>query len=240
MFGRSPYRDLEKKLGYRFRDRSHLESALTHRSFRHETPGIETDNQRLEFLGDAVLGLVTAAWLHDECPDLDEGDLTKRRAAITSSAALAAAGRALGLGEHLRLGRGEQKCGGKHRDRMLEDAVEALLGAVYLDGGLKAVEKVFAVCMRPRLLSAQCHPAGENPKGDLLEWCQRHKLGAPDYVIASEEGPLHDREFRIEVRIGGEIRGSGCGRNKKIAEHAAALDALRALRTTKCAAPAAT
>jgi ribonuclease-3 len=230
MFGRSPYRDLEKKLGYRFRERGHLESALTHRSFRHETPGVETDNQRLEFLGDAVLGLVTAGWLYEQCPDLDEGELTKRRAAVTSSSALAAAGRALGLGEHMRLGRGEHKCGGKHRDRMLEDAVEALLGAVYLDGGLKAVGRVFETCMLPRLLSAQCHPAGENPKGDLLEWCQRHKLGAPAYVTASEEGPLHNREFCIEVRVGDECRGRGCGHNKKTAEHAAALDALRTLR----------
>lgn len=240
MFGRSPYRELEKKLGYRFRTRSILESALTHRSFRHETPGIECDNQRLEFLGDAVLGLVTAGWLYEKCPDLAEGDLTKRRATITSSAALAAVGRALDLGEQMRLGRGEHKSGGKHRDRMLEDAVEAVLGAVYLDGGLKAVGRVFEHCLLPRMLSAQGHPEGENPKGDLLELCQRLKLGAPVYAIAAEEGPLHSREFRIEVHVAGEVRGRGCGRNKKTAEQEAALNAIHALCAAKPAASSAT
>lgn len=230
MFSRSPYRELERRLGHRFRNRVLVEKALTHPSYRHETPGVETDNQRLEFLGDAALGVAMASWLFRTCPDLDEGELTRRRAALTAGASLAAVGRSLGLGPFMRLGRGEVNSGGVHRDRLMEDAVEAVIGAIFLDSGQPSFQRWFERTIVPLLVSAQGHPDEDNPKGALQELCQGSGRGKPVYELEAEEGERHDRRFRVVVFVDGVPAGSGVGRTKKAAEQAAAMRALTILR----------
>ncbi len=226
MFGRRPYRDLERALGYRFRRVELLEAALTHPSYRHETPGVASDNQRLEFLGDAVLSLLTSAWLYARHPEMSEGDLTRRRAQLTRSAALEALGRHLGLGALLRLGRGELNSGGRERSKILEDAAEALIGAVFVDGGMKGAQMVFQKCVLPCLTAAPDPARWDNPKGALLEWSQAHGFSPPVYRVVEERGPMHSREFTVEVAVNGEPMGRGIGRSKKTAEREAALNAL--------------
>ncbi len=226
MFGRRPYRELERALGYRFRHRELLETALTHPSYRHETPGVTSDNQRLEFLGDAVLSLLASAWLYTRHPEMSEGDLTRRRAQLTRSASLAAVGRCLGLGELLRLGRGEANSGGRERAKILEDAAEALIGAVFLDGGMKAAQRVFERSVLPHLSAAPDPARWDNPKGALLEWSQAQGFTTPVYEVVEEHGPMHARQFTVEVTVQGERMGRGVGRSKKSAEREAALDAL--------------
>ena len=181
MISRSPYRPLEKILGYRFRDRSLLEAALTHPSWRHEkgeSARAEADNQRLEFLGDAALGLVAAHSLFTTHPDAAEGDLTRLRAQLVSTKNLAQVARQLGLGPWLRLGKGEENNGGRDRDSNLADVVEALLGAAFLDGGLKAASPLFAHWFLsdapPQLGEGSDH---ENAKGALQEKLQQSGLG---------------------------------------------------------------
>lgn len=229
MFGRRPYRELERKLGYRFRHAALLEAALTHPSYRHETPGVAEDNQRLEFLGDAALALLTAAWLYHQHPDEAEGGLTQRRSSLTRSRALAEAGRRLGLGEVLRLGRGELKNGGRTRDGVLEDAVEAVIGAAFVDGGLKAAQRVFDRCLLSYLLAAPTPGRWDNPKGALLEWCQRHGAPSPRYEVVAESGPMHQRVFVVRVVVAGTVETRGSGLSKKSAEQQAATAALLSL-----------
>ncbi|MCX7818723.1 MAG: ribonuclease III [Kiritimatiellae bacterium] len=229
MFGRRPYRELERALGYRFRRVELVEAALTHPSYRHETRGVTTDNQRLEFLGDAVLSLLASAWLYAKYPNLSEGELTQRRARLTRSTTLAAVARQLDLGRQLRLGRGEAMAGGRERAKILEDAAEALIGAVFLDGGIKAAQHVFERCVLPCLPIALDSTHWDNPKGALLEWSHQQGLPSPQYHVVDARGPMHAREFVVEVCINGEPRGRGTGPSKKSAEHEAALAALRAL-----------
>lgn len=226
MFGRRPYRELERTLGHRFRRIDLLEVALTHPSYRHEMAGVVSDNQRLEFLGDAVLSLLTSAWLYKRHPEMSEGDLTRRRAHLTRSTALEALARHLGLGALLRLGRGEASSGGRERTKILEDAAEAVIGAVFLDGGMKAVQRVFEQCVLPCLTAVPDPTHWDNPKGALLEWSQAQGLAAPTYQVVEESGPMHAREFTVEVSVEGERMGRGVGRSKKRAEREAALDAL--------------
>lgn len=227
---KNPYRLLEKNLGYRFRRKAHLVTALTHPSYRYECEGDHEDNQRLEFLGDAALGLVAAAHFFDTCPELREGDLTKLRSKISSRTALARIGTTLELGAHLRLGRGEEKSGGAHRASNLADAVESVLGAAYLDGGLKAVEKIFAALFLPFLKEVGPETGAENPKGALQELSQKRWKTGPRYRLVDESGPPHARVFTVEVSIEERVLGRGEGRNKRTAEMHAAEMALAALR----------
>lgn len=229
MIGRSPYRALEKALGYRFRRRGHLETALTHRSFRFENGDQPADNQRLEFLGDAALGLVAASHFFAAHPDAEEGLLTRIRSRLTNSQALAQIAGALDLGAHLRLGRGEQQCGGHQRGSTLGDALEAVLGAAYLDGGLKAVEKIFRQLFLPAMERLAQDLRHDNPKGTLQEYAQRTWRLSPRYVLLREEGPAHARVFTVEVCLPGEVRGEGRGSSKQLAEMAAAAEALSRL-----------
>jgi ribonuclease-3 len=226
-----PYREIERRLGYRFRHTALLETALIHPSYRHEHPEIGQDNQRLEFLGDAALALAVAVWLYRRYPELTEGELTQRRAALTRSSALAEAGRQLDLGRHIKLGRGELKCGGQSRQKILEDAVEAIIGAVYLDGGMKGVEQIFERTLLPILRQMATTAEYENPKGALLEWCQRNHLDLPVYRVIAERGPMHEREFVVEVCVNSTGTAIGTGRSKKTAEQAAALELLRKIRS---------
>lgn len=225
----NPFKDLEKALGYRFRRRARLELALTHPSFRHEAPDVSEDNQRLEFLGDAVLGMVVADHLVATHLEHAEGELTRLRSQIANTQALALIARGIGLGEALRLGRGESQNGGAQRAGNLADALEAVIGAAYLDGGLKAAQKIFQQLFVPPLAKITGGD-GENPKGSLQELCQKLWKLNPEYRVVSAEGPAHARLYTIEVVIREEVYGNGTGPNKRVAESAAAAAALLRLR----------
>ena len=207
------FRTLEKRIKYRFRKKSLLEAALTHPSFRYEDAETEADNQRLEFLGDAVLGLLAADVLMEKNPQANEGELTRLKSSITSGAALAATARRLELGCHLRLGKGESLSGGADRDSNLEDALEALLGAVWLDGGLKAARKFFERNIFQYLENGS--PVIENPKGMLQEYAQKKGYAVPAYQVLEESGPDHARHFRVEVTVSTyAYRGEGSSRRE--------------------------
>jgi ribonuclease III len=229
MFGNSTtkkFQSLEKRIQYRFRKKELLEMALTHPSFRYEDAATTEDNQRMEFLGDAVLGLLAADVLTEKNPLANEGDLTKLKSSITSGTALASAARELGLGEHLRLGKGESLSGGADRDSNLEDALEALLGAVWLDGGLKAARKFFERNIFQTLEKAE--PVLENPKGMLQEYAQKKGYAVPDYKVLEESGPDHARHYLVEVTVSTyAYRGEGSSRRE--AEKNAATKAVLCL-----------
>lgn len=210
--------------GYRFRDPSLLERAMAHRSWCAENGGVES-NERLEFLGDAVLGVVVTDQLFRANPGLAEGDLAKARAQIVSSMALASVASEVRLGEALRLGRGEQRSGGAEKPSILADALEAVIGAVWLDGGLAAAEVVVTGMLAERLELAVGVPGGLDFKTRLQEAAAQRGEHGPAYELA-EEGPDHAKRFTATVRLGERVWGTGSGRSKKEAEQAAAADAL--------------
>lgn len=226
---KNPYRELEKALGYRFRNRRLLRTALTHRSWRYEHDPAGEDNQRLEFLGDAVLNLIISARLYEAFPELTEGELTRRRCALTNGRTLARIGAQWNLGPFLLLGRGEQAGHGHTRPATLSDAVEAIVGAAYLDGGLKAVERLYQRWWAPLLEQSASDAVEENPKGALQEFCQRQWRVTPTYRVVEVTGPPHAQTFSVEVLVGEEVLGRGEGRNKRLAEAAAAREACRRL-----------
>lgn len=230
LFRQNPYRDLEKAIGYRFRSKERLAEAFVHRSFRFEKGGdAGADNQRLEFLGDAALGLVAAAYLYERFPDKDEGLLTALRSRLTSGAALARIAKRIDLGNRLKLGKGEEQTGGRHRPSNLADCLEAILGAAFQDAGVKAVEAVFRHLFAPQLDPVETAEAEENPKGRLQQICQQRWKSSPVYTVMAEDGPLHAREYAIEARMDGRMLGRGRGASKRAAETAAAQEALAAL-----------
>jgi ribonuclease III len=201
--------------------------ALTHRSFAHEAGGIPT-NERLEFLGDTVLGLVVTEALYRRHPGLSEGELAKMRAATVSQRSLAAIARRLGLGRYLLLGRGELSTGGRDKDSILGDTLEALFGAVYLMHGLEAARTLVERLVNPTLAVAADLGAGLDWKTSVQELAAHLGKGAPDYECDSE-GPDHARTFTARIVVGGEVWGTGTGTAKKIAEQEAAANAYRAL-----------
>lgn len=217
--------DLESALGHVFDDRSLLRLALTHRSLEAEDPA-EVSNERLEFLGDAVLGLVIADVLHESW-DLPEGSMAKVRAAVVDEAALAIVARRIGLGEHLRLGKGEEASGGYDKASILSDALEAVLGAVYLDGGFEAVRSVIRTHWLPMVAERAESPGERDYKTRLQEVLAQH-TSVPEYSVTGR-GPDHEREFTARVFVDGIELGSGSGGSKKRAEQAAARMALEAL-----------
>ena len=225
----NPNKALEKAIGYRFRTSELLITALTHRSFRYEAHGVEFDNQRLEFLGDAVLGFVAGAYLFDRHVEKAEGHLTTMRSRITSGRALARIASSILLGDYIMVGRGEERSGGRARTSNLADALESVIGAAYLDRGVKAVEKIFKKLFVPLLEECGEDVWGDNPKGRLQEWSQRHHKKSPVYRVTRQRGPSHAREYTIEVLINGEPMGTGAGRNKRVAEANAAEKALTGL-----------
>ena len=228
--------ELQTRLGYSFRDENLLRLALTHPSVAHEANTALTHNQRLEFLGDAVLSLVLSRALYEKFPTADEGALTKSRAKLVNAGSLAAHGRALGLGAHLILSRGEENTGGRERASALADAFEALLGAIFLDGGF-AVAGEFILREFAADFSALTEAADiENPKGELQELLQAQSPLGPEYEFIAATGPDHDRVFECAVRHGGAELARGTGKSKKAAESAAALAALEKLRAEKPAA----
>jgi ribonuclease-3 len=222
--------ELQARLGHQFRDASLLQLALTHPSIAHEQNVPAPHYQRLEFLGDAVLGLVLSDALYQKFPNADEGLLTKSRARLVNAASLAAHGRALGLGAHLLLSRGEEMTGGRDRASALADAFEAVIGAIYLDGGLVPVRE-FILREFAQDFTELAEPAGiANPKGELQELLQARSPVAPDYEVITAEGPDHDRYFVCAVRHEGRELARGSGKSKRAAESEAALAALKILR----------
>ncbi|MFZ1863127.1 MAG: ribonuclease III [Polyangiales bacterium] len=222
------------KLGHTFADTGFLLDALTHRSFKNERPdACCDDNERLEFLGDAVVGLVVTSLLFTQFPDADEGELTRRRADLVSERGLAEVAEDIGVGEAMRLGRGEERSGGRTKPRLLSSALEACVGAIYSDGG---VEAAFAAAQRifePRLHTSA--PGRRDAKSLAQEWAQAHLGGTPSYQLVEAEGPDHAREFTVALELHGEQVATGSGRSKLEAEQGAARAALESWKTASTA-----
>lgn len=219
-----------------FNDPTLLERALTHTSYVNEHPEAQAaDNERLEFLGDAVLDFIAGAWLFEQFPDYDEGRLTSIRAALVRVSTLAEFARQIGLPERLRLGKGEIDTGGRERANILGDAFEALLGALYLDQGIDAVRNFvvpFLAQATPQIIQAKLD---RDAKSHLQEWSQAVLGVTPRYKLVATEGPDHARVFTVEVRLGDRVAGVGRGSSKQMAEQLAARAALE--RTSELAPP---
>ncbi len=222
--------ELQSRLGFQFRDEALLRLALTHPSIAHESGVATAHNQRLEFLGDAVLQLVLTRELYEKFPGSDEGPLTKARARLVNRRSLAERARAIGLGEHLILGRGEETHGGRERSSTLADAFEALLGAIFLDGGFDPAREVILREFGGAFGAMSVLPTIDNPKGELQELLQARSPESPEYHVVSATGPDHDRVFECTVHHGGLELARGSGKSKKAAESDAALAALKILR----------
>lgn len=227
---RNPYRQLERTLGVRIRKKPLLEAALTHPSYRHELGKGGEDNQRLEFLGDAVLGMMAASHLYATCPDWDEGAMTKARSQLTNRHTLGMIAAKMELGEHLRLGRGEDLSGGATRESNLGDALEAVLGAAFLDGGEKSARKIFDKWFTPELGAMSEVPVSNNPKGALQEMLQGEGLPNPSYRIIEASGPSHGMQFTAVVELWAKELGLGEGTSKRLAEAESARAALKHLQ----------
>jgi ribonuclease-3 len=219
------YDELRAALGNPDLDPGLLERALTHRSFAYENGGLPT-NERLEFLGDSVLGVVVTETLYRTHPDLSEGRLAKLRAAVVNARALAEVARTIGLGEHIKLGRGEEATGGRDKASILSDTVEAVIGAVHMSGGFEVAREVVHLLFDPLMEAAAGLGAGLDWKTSLQELSAEHGLGVPEYVIA-DSGPDHMKSFTAQVRVGEALYGRGEGRSKKEAEQQAAETAYR-------------
>jgi len=221
---------LQARIAYTFNDVELLRLALTHPSIAHEAGTHTQTNQRLEFLGDAVLQLILTRALYDKFPGYGEGPLTKARATLVNRRQLAAHGRAVGLQDHLILSRGEEQTGGRHRPSAIADAFEALVGALFMDGGLEAARS-FVLCQFAQYVSDLASlPSIDNPKGELQELLQAASTEAPQYQLLNATGPDHDRFFECSVSHGGVELARGSGKSKKEAESNAALAAYQKLR----------
>jgi ribonuclease III len=219
--------ELSRRLNLPFSNLSLLTRALTHRSYVNENPKSTEDNERLEFLGDAVLDFIVGAWVYHRFPEMPEGDLTKLRSALVRNDQLAAFARKLNLGHALRLGRGEYITGGSYRDVLLGSVFEAVIGALYLDSGLGSVDAF----VNPLLEEARESILTKihDPKSQLQEWAQAQKMGSPHYHTTAMTGPDHARVFEVEVIINDNVVGKGRGTSKHAAQHVAATDALNNL-----------
>jgi ribonuclease-3 len=217
---------LEERIGYKFRNSLLLAEALTHPSLGHETQQHHFDNQRLEFLGDAILQLVITEYLFQHFGDAPEGQLTKLRSRLVSREALKVHASALDLGRYLMMGRGEEASGGRARTSTLADAFEALIGAIYLDSDLETVRKFILAQAQENLAQIAEEPVDINPKGQLQELLQSISPLSPVYETISQSGPEHEKIFVVQVIWEGKALGQGSGRSKKQAETAAALKAL--------------
>jgi ribonuclease-3 len=221
--------ELREALGDPILDPELLSLALTHRSYAYENGNLPT-NERLEFLGDSVLGVVITETLYLTHPTLSEGRLAKLRAAVVNARALADVARTIGVGEHIRLGKGEESTGGRQKSSILSDTVEALIGAVYLSGGFENAAQMIHLLFDPTLEAAAAMGAGLDWKTSLQELSALHDLGVPEYVI-TDEGPDHMKTFTARVRVAERLHGHGIGRSKKEAEQQAAESAYRTLST---------
>lgn len=225
--------EFEQKIGYSFRSRALLDRALTHRSFAHErTEQNCQHNESLEFLGDSVLGLVVSAWLLGRFPTLSEGKLSKMKAYLVSEPSLVELAEVIDLGTYILLNRGEEKTGGRRKGTLLADAYEALIGALFLDGGLPVAERFLFRELRDKVKGIDPNSMiGSDYKSALQEQLQAMGAPAPKYIVVETLGPDHRRTFRIELRVGGRTLASGEGRSIKIAQQEAAQSALASRAT---------
>lgn len=213
------HRDLTQALGAEV-DAQLLDIALTHRSFAYESGGLPT-YERLEFLGDSVLGLIVTAELYQRYPDLPESRLSPLRSGIVNTVALAEVARALGLGQHIKIGKGEESSGGRDKSSILADSLEALFGALYLDKGFEVTKSIILPLISPMIARALERGAGLDGKTALQELLAERSMGVPEYVV-HDSGPDHDKDFVAEVVVNGKVVGRGEGKSKREAEQIAA------------------
>jgi len=223
-------KDLESAIGYRFRNISLLQNALTHSSYANERwHDSLKSNERLEFLGDSILGMVVAEYLYQSFPDRPEGELTRMRADMVCETSLAAVANKIGLGQHLLLGHGEDRFGGRTRASILADAVESVIAAAFLDGGMEAARGFIEKFILTEVPVKKLHNA--DYKTALQELVQQKKNQTLTYSLVGESGPDHDKQFLVEVSLNGNVVGTGTGRSKKRAEQDAAREAIEMLRS---------
>ena len=221
-------KDLETAIGYRFRDIQLLQNALTHSSYANERwHNSLLSNERLEFLGDSVLGMLVAGYLYRNFPDRPEGELTRMRADMVCEQTLAAAAQRIGLGTHLLLGHGEERLGGRTRPSILADAMESVIAACYLDGGMEAALKIVQQLILVEVPVNRLH--NMDYKTALQELVQQKKNQVLSYQLIGQSGPDHDKQFEVEVSLNGNVVGNGIGRSKKRAEQMAAKAAIEKL-----------
>jgi len=228
--GKETPQELAKRLDLHFQDYLLLSRALTHRSYLNEHPEALEDNERLEFLGDAVLDFVVGAWLYNQYPEMPEGDLTRLRSALVYTDQLAFFARQINLGHAMRLGHGEIQAGGNDRTALLCDCFEAMIGALFLDQGIAAVQRFISPLLVIAAEDALVNNKTEDPKSLFQEWVQAQGFSAPMYVTRSNSGPDHSKIFEVDVVVNETIYGTGTGPSKQIATKSAARDALRRLR----------
>jgi ribonuclease-3 len=231
--GQETPQSFAKRLSLPIGDGRLIVRALTHRSFLNENPEALEDNERLEFLGDAVLDFVVGAWLYQHFPEMSEGEMTRLRASLVSTERLGEFGAQIEIGRALRMGHGEAESGGRERTAMLCNAFEAVIGALYLDGGIIAVEQFMDPLLDSTAKEIRRGESDRDPKSQLQEWVQGRGQGAPHYRIVSESGPDHSKDFVVEVEVEGRTVGRGEGRSKQAASKAAARTALRKLEDRK-------
>ena len=221
--------EVVQDLKIQFNDLLLLNRAFTHRSYLNEHPEAIEDNERLEFLGDAVLDFLVGAWLYNHFPEMAEGGLTRLRSALVRTEQLARFAKSLGLNKALKLGRGEAESGGRERPALTCALFEAFIGALYLDSGIKAVSKFIEPLLESVIDEVLMNGSLQDPKSRLQEWAQANRGGTPVYKTISESGPDHAKVFEVVVYIGDKIIGKGIGRSKHDATRAAATDALQKL-----------
>jgi ribonuclease-3 len=227
--GLEPPQTFAKRLSLPIRDARLIGRALTHRSYINEHPEALEDNERLEFLGDAVLDFVVGAWLYNHFPEMTEGEMTRLRAALVSTDKLGEFGAQIKIGQALRMGNGEEESGGRRRLAMLCNAFEAVVGAIYLEAGVNAVQDFLDPLLLNAVVQIREGKGDQDPKSLLQEWVQARGLATPMYRIVSESGPDHSKYFQVEVIVGGKSAGRGEGRSKQAASKAAASEAMKRL-----------
>lgn len=225
--------DLAERLKLNFRDLLLLSRALTHRSYLNEHTEALEDNERLEYLGDAVLDFIVGVWLYNQYPEMAEGDLTRMRSALVHTEQLAVFARKVSLGDAMRLGRGEVQAGGRKRSALLCDTFEAVVGALYLDRGIEGVNAFMHPLLEEAAEDILINHKNEDPKSLLQEWAQSQGYQAPVYITRNAMGPDHSKIFELEVVIAGTVHGIGSGPSKSSAAKAAARAALQKLGMTE-------
>lgn len=222
---------LENHIGYEFKDKDKLKLALMHSSYNATTKNVNTNNERYEFLGDAVLELASSEYLFENYPNKPEGELTRLRASIVCEPTLAECARAINLGDYLLLGKGEDMTGGRNRDSIISDAMEALIGAIYLDGGFDRAREFVLKFILNDIENKQLF---YDSKTILQEMIQGQKDVSLEYILVNEYGPDHNKTFEVEVKTNEKVLGHGKGRTKKRAEQQAAYEAIMSIKAGKC------
>ncbi len=218
---------LEKLLSYKFKDKKILQNALTHSSYANEVKGSLSSNERLEFLGDSVLSIIVSDYIYKNFSNMPEGELTRLRSSLVCEKALCEFSRELHLGDYLLLGKGEEKCGGRERDSILADAFEAVLAAIYLDGGMEIARKHVMNFVLRELKNHAIEDTNKDYKTVLQEIIQKNPEESVSYVLVGENGPDHNKEFSVDVFLNSNSIGHGIGKSKKQAEQMAAKEALK-------------